>query len=539
MFVREYLEEQYGEKVAAEGGLRITTTLDFELQKRAEEIVNKFALENDKKYHATNASLVAVDAKTGHILVMVGSRDYFDKEIEGNYNIATAKRQPGSSFKPFIYLKAFEKGYRPETVLFDLKTQFSTNCEPTDLDEKEGCYSPSNYDDKFRGPMTLRSALAQSINIPAVKLFYLVGMSDTLELIKKLGITTITDPKKYGLSLVLGGGEVTLLEMVGAYSVFAQNGEKRPTVGILKIEDKKGNIVEEWKDESFTVMEKQPILLLNNVLSDNQARIPAFNPNSPMHFPDRDVAAKTGTTNDYRDTWIVGYTPQVVVGAWAGNNDNSSIDKKVAGYIVAPMWRAFMDELLKTIPDEKFEKPEPEDLSKLPPVLRGVWQGEVTQVNNQEVVSQNPHSILHWINKDNPLSGINKNPWNDPQYTYWEYPIRVWASSHGFNVGNINVFNKSNLTSNKIFFSYPVNGQSFSKKDNITPKISVQTEKETQKIEFSVNGVFVGSSDKSPFTTNIQLSQITDINIGNNTLKTVVTSTDGTQENTSITIKIN
>ncbi len=539
MFIREYLEEQYGERVAAEGGLRVTTTLDFELQKKAEEIVNKFAIQNEKQYKASNASLVAIDAKTGHILTMVGSRDYFDKNIDGNYNIATAKRQPGSSFKPFIYLKAFEKGYRPETVLFDLRTQFSTNCEPTDLEEKEGCYSPSNYDDKFRGPMTLRSALAQSVNVPAVKLFYLVGMKDTIDLVRKLGITTIIDPKQYGLSLVLGGGEVTLLEMTGAYAVFSQNGERNPTTGIIKIEDKKGNIVEEWKKESVTVLPKQPVLLLNNVLSDNQARVPAFSPTSPMYFPDRDVAAKTGTTNDYRDTWIVGYTPSVSVGAWAGNNNNSSIDKKVAGYVVAPMWRAFMDEILKTTPDEKFEKPESEDLSKVPPVIRGVWQGSVTETGDTETVSGEPHSILHWINKDNPLGGITNNPWIDSQYSYWEYPIRIWSAQNGFNVSNINVFNKSNITSNKIYFSYPTHNQTFLKTERIKPIVVINTEKETEKVEYFLNGVFVTSTNKDPFEATINLSRVTNVISGDNTLKVVVTSKDNSQETTSITLNIN
>lgn len=508
MFVRQHLEEQFGEQILAEGGLRVTTTLDYELQKKAEEIVKQYALENAKKYNAKNASLVALDAKTGQIIVMVGSRDYFDKEIEGNYNIATAKRQPGSSFKPFIYVKAFEKGYLPETVLFDLKTQFSTNCEPTDLTEKEGCYSPQNYDDKFRGPISLRNALAQSINVPAVKLFYLVGMKDTLELVKKLGISTIKDPSQYGLSLVLGGGEVTLVDMVTAYGVLSQNGEKYKTTPILKIENNKGKVIEEWKEESETVLPKQPVLLLTDVLTDNEARSPSFGVNSPLYFKDRDVAAKTGTTNDYRDTWIVGYTPQIAVGAWAGNNDNSSIDKKVAGYVVAPMWRAFMDEALKTLPDEKFEKPEPIEKDSLPPILQGVWKGDAT----------GPHSILHWIDKENPTKTGNPNPWKDPQYTYWEYPIRLWAT--GQNLQNIDI--TINTPAKTFTLSSPTPFGSFSALEGIVGSVKFNPEYiNIKKVNYFLNGLPVGTSASFPFSITIYPTQLKDLKEGVHTLKAI------------------
>lgn len=536
MFVRQYLEEQYGDRVLVEGGLRVTTTLDYELQKKAEEIVKKHALDNAKRYNATNASLVAIDAKNGQILVMVGSRDYFDKNIEGNYNIATAKRQPGSAFKPFIYVKAFEKGYRPETVLFDLRTQFSTNCEPTELTQKEDCYSPENYDGKFRGPMSLRNALAQSINVPAVKLFYLVGMKDTLELVKKMGISTIKDPAQYGLSLVLGGGEVTLVDITSAYAVFAQNGEKKPTSSIIKIEDKKGNIIEEWKEESETVLEKQPVLLLTDVLSDNDARTPSFGANSPLYFKDRDVAAKTGTTNDYRDTWIVGYTPQVSVGAWAGNNDNSSIDKKVAGYVVAPMWREFMDELLKTIPDEKFEKPEQEDVSKLPPVLRGVWQGFVVNAGDKEVVQNDPHTILHWINKDTPTVYGNKNPWADPQYVYWEYPIRLWASQNGLSNGSVNIQNTQ--TKEEVFsITSPNRNQRLNPNENLEVTISLKQDIEVKKVEYFIDGLFIGKVESNPFSFKINLTKV-NVPKGKHTLKVILTSTDNSQYENHIEINI-
>lgn len=541
MYIRELIEEKYGDRIVAEGGLKVITTLDYELQKKAEEIVKKYSLENAKKYHATNAGLVTIDAKTGQILVMVGSRDYFDKEVDGNYNIATANRQPGSSFKPFVYARAFEKGYRPETILFDLKTQFSTKCEPYDFKDTDGCYSPDNYDGKFRGPMTLRNALAQSINVPAVKLLYLVGIKDAIETAKKLGISTLNEPDRYGLSLVLGGGEVTLLDMTGAYSVFAAGGEKRSTNGILKIEDKSGNVVEEWKDEPIRVLEKQATLLLTDVLKDNVARTPIFGANSSIYFPDRDVAAKTGTTNNYRDAWVVGYTPQISVGAWVGNNDNSPIDKQVAGYIVAPMWHAFMNEILQTLPDERFEKPAEEDLSKLKPILRGVWKGNVLtkDINGIELIQNNVHNILYWINKENPQDESSKNSINDSQFPYWEYPVQVWANAQGFISGGFG-FENSNTSSqgsnNVILFTSPLNGDTFKKDQRVNVSIKSISENQIKKAEFFLNGVYVGSSSITPFDFSFLISSVSQIQKGQNSLKVVATDTKGSQKESVISI---
>ena len=223
-YVRDYLAKKYGEEFLAERGLRVITTLDWELQEAAEKIVQEKALSNEKSFNAENGALVATDPQTGQILVMVGSRDYFDDKIDGNFNIAIADRQPGSSFKPFVYAAAFKKGYTPETVVFDLKTQFSTTCDPDNQTSQDGCYSPNNYDGKFRGPVNLRNALAQSLNIPAVKTLYLAGIKESLKLARDLGLTTLSNPDRYGLTLVLGGGEVKLLEMVGAYGVFANEG---------------------------------------------------------------------------------------------------------------------------------------------------------------------------------------------------------------------------------------------------------------------------------------------------------------------------
>lgn len=432
-YTLDYIKEKYGEDVLDKGGLRITTTLNYELQSVAENIAHDYALENKKKFNAENASIVAVDPKTGGILTMVGSRDYFDKDIDGAFNVATAKRQPGSTFKPFVYAKAFMKGYTPETVLFDVKTQFSSTCAPDNLTTGNGCYSPDNYDNLYRGPITLRNALAQSLNIPSVKVLYLAGINESINLARDMGITSLSNKGNYGLTLVLGGGEVTPLEMTSAYGVFANNGVRVETTPLIEIKDKEGNVLFKPEINQKEVIPKEIALKISDILSDNTARAPAFGQSSFLNIPGRDVAVKTGTTNDYRDAWIIGYTPNIAVGAWAGNNDNSPMEKKVAGFIVAPMWRAFMDQVLAKTSNDNFEDPYFEDPNTLKPVLRGIWQGGYASTNGNNItVTGGVHSILYWVNKDDPRGANPTNPQSDPQFERWEYGVRNWAILNGY-----------------------------------------------------------------------------------------------------------
>lgn len=442
MYIREQLAERYGEDDLATRGLKVTTTLDLELQTEAEKIVNEYALKNEKQFNASNAALVAIDPKTGDILTMVGSRDYFDEAVDGNYNIAVAERQPGSAIKPFIYAKAFEKGYTTATTLFDVQTQFSTSCSPDNFTSENGCYAPQNYDNQFRGPVSMRNALAQSLNIPAVKTLYLAGMEESIKLARDAGLSTLTDWRRYGLTLVLGGGEVTLLDMTGAYSVFANEGIKKPTRGILKIEDNDGTILEEVEEEEpegQRIMDRDAALEISDILSDNVARTPLYGANSLLYFGGKDVAAKTGTTNDRRDAWIFGYTPNLVVGAWAGNNDNRSMNE-ISGLIISPLWRAYMDVAMKERPEESFAEPPtiPDDIK---PVLRsnGYFVDASSLVGGLEdnpdagelllALYQNTHSILHYVNKDDPRGPYPKNPASDPQYTLWEYGVTRWKNT--------------------------------------------------------------------------------------------------------------
>lgn len=420
-YIEQQLETKYGSDVATQG-LTVITTLDADLQRDAETIVNRYALANATKFNASNAALVAIDPKTGQILSMVGSRDYFDPKIDGNFNIALAERQPGSSFKPFVYAAALKKGYTPQSVVFDLPTQFSTSCSATDTaNDTYPCYAPSNYDNKFRGPMTFTTALAQSINIPAVEALYLAGMDNVLDLARSAGISTLGNAKQYGLSLALGAGEVKLLELTSAYATFANDGVRNPPVSILEVRDRKGMVLEKYIAAPEQAIDSGVSRNISAMLSDNQARQPEYPPVNPFYFPGFDVAAKTGTTNESRDAWTVGYTPSIAVGVWAGNNDNSPMVKEIAGYIVAPMWHEFMQAAIDKQPKEYFNDP-PAIPDNAHPALRGV--SRITLPDG----STTAHSLLFWVNKDNPLGPGPFNPGADPQFNHWEYPISVWLA---------------------------------------------------------------------------------------------------------------
>lgn len=362
MYVKDYLETKYGQDFLKQNGLKVYTSLDWEMQQIAEKVVKEGA-EKNKKYHAYNAALVAIDPQTGEILAMVGSKDWFADPYPENCipgqtclfepypNVALRGRQPGSAFKPFVYVTAFKKGYDDKYIVIDELTNFGIwGGKP---------YIPQNYDGLFRGPVTLREALAQSLNVPAVKvLAYLAGLEDSIQTAKDFGITTLNNPSSfYGLAIVLGGGEVKLLDMVSAYGVFATDGKVIPPVSVLKIEDFQGNIIEKNKKQPRQIIEEKPVRIINSILSDNEARAPIFGRNSPMYFKDYQVAAKTGTTQNYKDGWIIGYTPSIVVGVWAGNNNNEPMWKEPGIVVAGPIWRSFMDQVLPKLPKKEFIKP--------------------------------------------------------------------------------------------------------------------------------------------------------------------------------------
>ena len=399
------------------------------------------------------------------------------------------------------------------------------------------CYTPENYDHVFRGPVSLRNALAQSINVPAIKTLYLSGLKDSLETAKKMGMRGLGDSNTYGLTLVLGGGEVSLLDITSAYGVFANKGVRNPYANILKIEDTNGNVLEEFTANPEQVIPKNAALQISDILSDNIARAPAFGTRSPLYFEGRDVAAKTGTTNDYRDAWTLGYTTSFALGAWVGNNDNSSMEKKVAGFIVTPMWNAFMKEVLAITPDEKFESIPKETSFEIKPVLRGEWRGSVQyfldrisgklatkytpEELKQEKVLTQVHNILYWVNKKDPREAFPANPEKNPQFALWEKPVQDWVKQQNIIEETENDLPKEydDVHTPELFpvisILSPVSGQLVNSNEKITITINKKSKYPLSRVDFFVNETFIGSSKSSPFIFSFipnELSNIKEIN---------------------------
>lgn len=423
IYVKQLLEEKYGRDMVERGGLKVITTLDLDLQREAESIVSQAAHENEERWNASNAALIAEDPKTGEVLAMVGSRDYFAEKYDGNVNVTMRIRQPGSAFKPFVYYAAFQKGYTPNTVIFDVPTEFTHNCSATGEPKIGGavCYNPQNYDGSWRGPVTFRRALAQSLNIPAVKVLYLAGVENVINIAREFGITTFNEPPGYyGLSLVLGGGGVKLAELSHAYAVLAEDGMTRPQTFVLRVEDAEGRVIEEHEDKPKRVADPQFVRLVNDILSDSPSRQPVFRAGA-LDIPGYKIAAKTGTSQDYCDAWVFGYTTSLVVGIWTGNRDcTNPIARGGAGMLTAaPIMQRFMNFALPKFADEEFPEPEIPIVAK--PMLSGRYvaagPGGIPEV----------HTILYYVNKDDPLGPLPKNPASDPQFVNWEISVRAWV----------------------------------------------------------------------------------------------------------------
>lgn len=358
MYVKDKLVQQFGEQMVNSGGLQVTTSLDYDLQKNAEKIV-KDEVAKLEKFKVSNGAAVVSDPKTGEVLSMVGSADYFDKENDGNFNVAVSEtRQPGSSLKPVVYAAAFENGYTPATMLMDVKTDFPGGTG-------QQAYSPVNYDGKYRGPVQLRFALGNSLNVPAVKILAKVGLTPVMQLGYDMGIKgwepTAQNKSRVGLSLVLGGKETSLLDEVTAYGVFANHGERKDPITILKVTNNKGKVLFEKKDTAGEkVLSPEVAFLISHILLDNNARISAFGASSELNIPGKTVSVKTGTTDEKRDNWTIGYTPSYVVGVWVGNNDNSPMNQTIASGVTgaSPIWNEIMKYVLKDADDEQPFKPD-------------------------------------------------------------------------------------------------------------------------------------------------------------------------------------
>lgn len=348
MYVRDLLSAKYGPRVVSQGGLKITTSLDLGLQAQVEEIV-KDEVGKLAPLNVQNGAAMVTDAKTGQILAMVGSKDYFEPQF-GNFNVTLSLRQPGSSIKPVTYAAAFKQGYSPGNTILDAPVIFKDGVNS---------YSPLNYDGRFHGPVSIRTALGSSYNVPAVKMLATVGLVHMIQTAKDLGITTFNDVGRFGLSLTLGGGEVRMIEMMGVYGSFAKGGVRNIPTPILKVTDSNGNILEEAKPEVEKVLQSEIAYLVTDILSDNSARTPAFGPNSLLNIKGYQVAVKTGTSDNKRDNWTFGYSPDFVVGVWVGNPDNSPMNQALTSGITgaAPIWNKIIKTVLPSREAKNFQRP--------------------------------------------------------------------------------------------------------------------------------------------------------------------------------------
>lgn len=347
-YVRDLLIKKYGEKFVREGGLQVKTTLDLGIQEMAEASVAAEIANIPKYYHVTNGAALVTNPATGEILAMVGSKNYFDKDIDGNVNVTIALRQPGSSIKPLNYALGLAKGYTAATPFIDQKTCFNSPGQPP--------YCPVNYDGKFHGIVSMRDALGNSLNIPAVKMLKVNGVADFIATASAMGISTFNDPSRYGYSLTLGGGEVTMTDMSTAFGVFANGGYRVDLHPILEVTDKSSKVIEKYTPPPSPIFGKKVLppgvsFIISQILADNNARKIEFGPASELKIDDKFVSVKTGTTNDFKDNWTIGYTPSTLVAVWVGNNDNSQMSGLVSGITgAAPIWHDIMSKLLEDRP---------------------------------------------------------------------------------------------------------------------------------------------------------------------------------------------
>lgn len=469
-FAKESLEKEYGTRLKALEGKRVRTTIDLELQNEIEKLIETFAEKLEKKHKARNVASVVLAVKTGEILAMVGSRDFFNTEINGSVNIITSLRQPGSTFKPIAYAKAFEKGLRPETVVYDVPTQFTVSCDEDKFENtRSGCYSPVNYTGKFTGPITLREALAQSINIPAIKTLYIAGIAEVINLAKDMGITSLTkNQHHYGLSLVLGGAEVTPLELAQAYSVF-------PNDGILTHYTWR---MDEEEPRTKRVLSREVARDITDILSDNSARAPIFGENSPLNITVPPVAAKTGTTNNSQDIWVIGYSPDIVVLVWGGNADSTLLENNASGFSLSPLFKDIM-----LTASERYRQKNTYFSRNTAPLT----------INGPDILSgiidiKNPHTILHYIQKENPTKE-QRNLEDEQQYSHWEFSVQEWFKENEEEIKN----RENDRTVRKFSITAPKKQKTLRITEPVTITVTDLKIKNTR-YEFYVNEKLIGSS---------------------------------------------
>jgi len=482
MYVQDYLREKYGEDALRTDGFKVITTLDKNMQEIAEDAVLGGVKRNSELYGGENSALIALDPQTGQVLAMVGSKDYFSDPVpegcepgvncrfEGNFNVATqGLRQPGSALKPFAYLTAFERGFAPDTIIWDVPTEFAAACPGVvDFNNRNlSCYHPQNFSLRFSGPITMKEALAQSINVPSVKTLYLAGLQNTIDTVSKLGITTLNDPARLGLSLVLGGGEIKLIELAGAYASLAADGVYRKPASILKIENADGDVLEEYRDDGVQAVAPQGVRLINDILSSVELRSPLYSASLPLtQVYGHQVALKTGTTNDFVDAWAFGYTPSLTVGVWAGNNNRDPLTNRGGSVLAAvPIWHSFASRALEGKPLKTFERPAPVITDN--PVLSG------------QLIKNSLHTILYHIGRR-----------DDPQFLNWETGVQNWLRSNAVDQNRFDFVDEPMGGSGggiDIDALSPESG-SFVVGDSVEVNFKISSERNISRIELFLNG---------------------------------------------------
>jgi penicillin-binding protein 1C len=547
-YVKEQLVDLLGETLVEEGGYTVTTTLDTELQDFAQATV-KEEIEKLEKVHITNGSAMVMNPQNGEILAMVGSKDYFAPDYDGQVNVAMSLRQPGSAIKPVTYATAFAKGYAPSSMLLDVPTKFPSG--------KEGeFYEPKNYDGKFHGPIQLRFALGSSLNIPAVKLLSLVGLKDMLTTAYEMGFDSLepteANMKRYGLAVTLGGGEVRLYDLVHAYAAFANGGERVEPVSILKVEKDGHTLYEAKQAKKQRVLSEEVAFLINHVLHDNNARLLTFGSNSFLNMSGRPIAVKTGTTNDKRDNWTIGWSTGAVVGVWVGNNDNSPMTEVASGVTGAsPIWRKIILKTWEKYKGEDFKPPSGIEARQVDTVsgypehdgyparadyfIKGTVPTEPDPIHTKVKVCRSDNSKLatevdiardDYDQKEFYVLKQESNAWTDD--------IAAWINSQGDEKYKVPTEYCNSNTDTVIGFEKPGNHEKLTS-NTFEVRLRTTTSKEIEWVKLYVNG-----QQRETFAGEKLVS--TTITVDDNKtyeLKGVVRTKDGQEKDTIVKIGVN
>jgi len=539
-FTDELNDPQLAEQRVEEGGLTVVTTLDLDKQLIAEEAIAKANDGALRRAGASNAGLVSLDPKRGEVVAMVGSVDYFQEQF-GAFNVTTAERQPGSSFKPVVYAASFKEKYNPAYTLFDVRTDF-------------GRYVPDNYDGAFRGPLTIRQALGNSLNIPAVKILGLIGLDKALKTAHDMGITTLKDKDRYGLSLVLGGGEVKLIDLTTAYGVFANGGILMPTTPVLKVTDAKNKTIYSHQDpkDGRQVIDPQIAYQITSILADVEAKRPTFSRTlGVLTLRGRSSATKTGTTDGFRDAWTLGYTPQFVTGVWAGNNDNTSMNRAGGSVAAAPIWDDYMERLHDGLPVEEFKRPEgirEVTVDRLSNKLPAEGSEPITDIfaRWQVPTGKDDVHVRVRVCKENGLLADSSIPDSlaeertfvnirseKPDNPNWEGPVQAWAAARGLTNKPPTERCQLNNVQPTVDITAPAHNQEVS--GTITITATAAAPSGVLSVAFSIDQVGIGTDTEAPYSISYNTKNLSS---GNHTIGALVTSNNGSTASDSITVKV-